>query len=264
MIASDAFHPRCLDCGYEVSGIPDGRCPECGHRFTHDGLLREFRRQNLLKLERQQKRLKSLRDTMTASVLFGAAMLFPYGERIPVLQPVTFAAAMGLWVVALAAWLFLIDRTWASRSHRLLVFVIPLLVYFYLFCAVPYRNWSLSILLACAITVVIVGLRGSPLIGGAFVLVAVCVPLLLVGLFFGSVGFAGWLQGHGWTNLDRPTAEGWKPLLATDAMRIGWWFLGASAGLGAVVCGFARRALVRLRRHRGEEVQLGDWIRTNW
>lgn len=44
-----AFVPRCLGCGYDLSGLADGKCPECGRAFTYaelrarqaDALIRE-------------------------------------------------------------------------------------------------------------------------------------------------------------------------------------------------------------------------------
>ncbi len=39
--ADDAavFVPQCLACGYELTGLADGACPECGERFRHAGLI---------------------------------------------------------------------------------------------------------------------------------------------------------------------------------------------------------------------------------
>lgn len=38
-----AFTPQCLNCKYELVGLPSGRCPECGAYFTHAGLLAAHR-----------------------------------------------------------------------------------------------------------------------------------------------------------------------------------------------------------------------------
>lgn len=37
--APRAFAPHCPSCGYDLRGLPDSRCPECGQPFTHDALL---------------------------------------------------------------------------------------------------------------------------------------------------------------------------------------------------------------------------------
>lgn len=36
------FVPECLTCGYELTGLADGACPECGKRFRHAALRAEF------------------------------------------------------------------------------------------------------------------------------------------------------------------------------------------------------------------------------
>src|SRR5690606_29210383 len=32
----------CKDCGYDLRGLPDGACPECGRRFSVEQLEHEF------------------------------------------------------------------------------------------------------------------------------------------------------------------------------------------------------------------------------
>lgn len=32
---------QCLECGYALQGLPDGRCPECGHAFVRGELIVE-------------------------------------------------------------------------------------------------------------------------------------------------------------------------------------------------------------------------------
>lgn len=33
---------HCLECGYALHGLPDGRCPECGHAFVRGELVVEI------------------------------------------------------------------------------------------------------------------------------------------------------------------------------------------------------------------------------
>lgn len=37
--AQAVFIPKCLSCAYDLSGLPDGRCPECGAAFTRQELI---------------------------------------------------------------------------------------------------------------------------------------------------------------------------------------------------------------------------------
>lgn len=36
------FTPRCAKCQYELVGLPDGACPECGAGFSHEALKAEY------------------------------------------------------------------------------------------------------------------------------------------------------------------------------------------------------------------------------
>lgn len=39
LFPEDEFPVECLGCGYELRGLPDGRCPECGREFARGELL---------------------------------------------------------------------------------------------------------------------------------------------------------------------------------------------------------------------------------
>lgn len=43
-MAESGFSPVCLACAYDLTGLPDGRCPECGGAFTHADLQERWYR----------------------------------------------------------------------------------------------------------------------------------------------------------------------------------------------------------------------------
>lgn len=183
---------------------------------------------------------------------------------IPVYHPLTFVAAMAGWAVALVSWMLSADRQWQLRSHRLLLFAVPLMGFLVVFSAVPYRAWSLPVLGACLVLLSIRALKGSPLLSAIVLIIAVCFPAVLLGSLIAGVGYWTRAQGFGWTQLDKPTASGWRPLLATEALQIGAWLVASSLATGLVIGWFARRAAVRLRRVRRERVGWRKWLRDSW
>jgi len=118
----DEYPVYCLQWGYALRGLPDGRCPECGREFARGHLLVEqyarFRRPKTDRYRRCTKRLLffSLAVNITVQLaLFGLALavtLAPEWSYAHDLGP-WFLAAIVIAAVGLGAGLVAAGIEWA-------------------------------------------------------------------------------------------------------------------------------------------------------
>ena len=124
----DEYPVCCLRCGYNLHGLPDGRCPECGDEFARGHLLVEFYAR--MRRPRTDRRCRAARILvwiggtclvacyLTALALPAAQKWWPAAadwlfDRIMTLFPVMlwtglvastcFFTASGLWFFAMPA-----------------------------------------------------------------------------------------------------------------------------------------------------------------
>lgn len=252
------FTPSCLDCGYELKGLPDGKCPECGLRFEHEALklhhavLLEQRRESRARWKRQGWH-----------VFFGAAALSMFictvNGILPIFSPITFVIAFVVWAGALIYWTKYVEPGWFVQAHRILGFVLPLAIMLLIVSGTPHRTWSVPVTLAAMVGVCFVAVRGSPLVSSLVLLVAAIVPMMIAGMLIRHHAASILAKGFGWTELDKPTTNGWKPLLASEALQIGLAMEVASIAIACIVAFFVRRAMVRLRRLSNEGRHAGNF-----
>ena len=56
LFPEDEYPVRCLNCGYDLRTLPDGRCPECGETFARGHLLVElYARERLPRGDRNRR-----------------------------------------------------------------------------------------------------------------------------------------------------------------------------------------------------------------
>ncbi len=55
----EALPPICLDCGYDLTGLPSNRCPECGNVFVRADVVRQARQ-----LRNQLRQLRTSNDLL--------------------------------------------------------------------------------------------------------------------------------------------------------------------------------------------------------
>jgi hypothetical protein len=205
-MATRRYIPRCPTCRYDLTGLADGSCPECGNRFRHAELRAAWEA-----AERSRPR------TTGHEALYVAAFLalppcclieFPYGV----------IATSLMWVLAVTWCIQQWDRLRQERAY-----------------------WLLWLLLACARSMVglgplpvgpvavlagFVGLwvlfhafRHTPLESGAILFGALTLALLPTGLLATAQAAAGAAAGHYWGAFDRPRHLPFMDLLGPSHVR---------------------------------------------
>ena len=66
---------RCLDCGYALVGLPDGRCPECGSPFARGLLLVETYARVRLPRGDKRRRIARYLSWLSLALFLGGAVL---------------------------------------------------------------------------------------------------------------------------------------------------------------------------------------------
>lgn len=239
------FVPRCLDCGYELSGLADGKCPECGHWFTHARLLANHE----LKMAELRNRRAWMKSS-AAYVLYAIALIFSCSFS----NAGTFSGmviAAGFYVAMGAVGMVLLRAKVMLQPAILLILLVPLLHLASGFALLDAGRWVALICLVMCLGVVVVAVRGSPLLAGG--IVAACGTILCVWSLVVVVSArAGLGAGHYWSNFDHPTPPRWKAMTNSQAISTGLGTLGLGAAMAGVCSLSARRALVRWRRRQGE------------
>lgn len=238
------FVPRCLDCGYELSGLEDGRCPECGHGFSHARLLAHHE----LKMAELRDRRAWLKSS-AAYVLYAVALICSCSFS----SSGTFTGmliAAGFYVAMGAVGVVLLRTKIMLQPAILLILLVPLLHLASGFALLDAGRWAALLCLGLCLGVVAVAVRGSPLLAGGIVVACgaiLCVWSLVVMLS----AWAGLRAGHYWSDFDHPTPPRWKAMTNRQAISTGLGTLALGAAMAGVCSLYARRALVRWRRRQG-------------
>ncbi len=237
-----SYLPRCPDCTYDLSNLPDGRCPECGLFFTHERLLRAW-------IARQQKADDRLTQwKSTGLLLLGIAASLALFVLATSNTYLGFGICLAVLAVALGVFCFARGDSLLSSSHELLLFVVPLVILFFSIAVNEKPYPGMAIAAACAAAICFFALRNSPLISGLAILMLGAAPIALYGLSMHSHGRSRRLAGHYWSDFDWPAFPRPRALMATEAVTGGLWMLALSGVLAGVTLLFSRRAIVRIRR----------------
>lgn len=233
----DDFKPICPDCKYDLGASPDGRCPECGLRFTHSGLRRQW-------IARKQARRQNIRQF---GVAIGVSLLIVISGALLVGSLVGFVAVITCWALAGGIWAWFNRDFLMARSYCYLAFLIPILLMLPVVAATPFGLFASVALGLIACIVGWLALRWSPLISGVLLLCFVIAPLLLLAGVLYVATAADIAAGRYWSSFDQPTPRGWVALPAPHSRGIALWIAVIAAAITIVVLAYLRRALVRLK-----------------
>ncbi len=241
----DDFKPNCPDCKYDLGASPDGRCPECGLRFTHPGLRRQW-------VARKQARRQNARQLGIAAAI---GLLIVISGALLLGSMVGFVSVITCWSIAGGIWAWFNRDFLMARSYYFLAFLVPIVLVLPVVAATPFGLFASIALGLIACTVGWLALRWSPLISGILLLCFVIAPLLLLAGVLYAATAADIEAGRYWSSFDQPTPHGWAALPAPHSRKIALWITVIAAAIAIVVLAYLRRALVRLK-HRSRAAAL--------
>jgi hypothetical protein len=228
----------CPDCSYDLVGLQDGRCPECGGSFTHVKLRKLYWARQAMLQERRKAGI-----TIAAGVtIFALPLLCSLNTTLGV------AGALACWTIAAAIWFWFNRKTWIAHAYVVLGLNIPLVLMMLSLAATSYGRLWCMLLAAMVCAVSVMALRWSPLISGLILILAGAFPILLLALAMYSQASIRIAGGHYWSDFDQPTPTGWRALPAYQSVVVAKWIAGFGVAVVIVVLIYARRAWVRLTR----------------
>lgn len=248
------FEPLCLDCRYDLTGLADGKCPECGVRFTHA----QLQRVHAARLEAKRDRHKALLGVPLgllawlspfAAAFVGSALEIPMRGMPNARWYVALLSSVLMHAVCSALWFRLRRGVWIAESYRVLGFAVPIVLMMPIVLETRLSWVACAGLTLYAAVFAYLALKWSPLVSGAILVVVCGIPPLVWG---GAMLADATMQlnaGHYWSNFDYPSPHGWRAMPADQCRDSAWGVMLFGVGIGVVISLFARRALVRLK-HR--------------
>lgn len=233
-MSAELFTPQCLSCGYDLSGLPDGRCPECGAAFTHEGLFR--------RATEKAADLRTVLQGLTSALvviayLLAVGMLLSRIDR----QSGSDGGLVIIWVIVamwVAAW-FPILR---ARPQSFVVVVLPTIASLWelwiMFPVDPYRIALGTSVLGLALLVP--AARVAPrIVLGALALALACLTAGR-GAVLRDAGYDAMFNMHAWTAYADPRpGQMYRqyPLTPDEAIVLGSWMMWVGLALSGVMVG---------------------------
>lgn len=189
-MAPDGFTPRCTKCKYDLSGLPDGPCPECGQPFSLSALIAAA----LVK-----EKLPPGNLYLALGLSLAAAPFFWYREAY--LQIMILSI---MWCLTLA-WLGFRRKRLANQDvAHLLWIIIPII-----------RTVAVILETSAALPAAIVGLIAiaavaaftyarNPIATVRSLTIGYCLPMFVVSIWLLVPSISGLAGGHYWSYLDYP------------------------------------------------------------
>ncbi len=187
---------QCPVCTYDLSSLPDSKCPECGNSFTRDG-IKELRE------ERAQRRGDLIALLTTAPILiilvFIAAKLIGAFLMGPKSAP--FFGVLAL-AVPLAIWTHARREVWKAQPFRLMMPIFPCAL-LALFLGALHQNWWSTIQCVCYFGVAMsFGIMSTSSSLARSIAIASTLPILARGCAMMIHAVHRSAQGIAWTDFD--------------------------------------------------------------
>ena len=247
-MSTELFTPRCLSCQYDLSGLADGRCPECGTAFTHADLLG--------RAAHKEADLKTVAQGLTSAMLviayLGAlAILLSETNRVAAVH----GGLVLIWVIA-GAWVAAWYPILRERPQYLVTVVLPTVASMWeLWTQFPQDPYRIALVTSVlGLTMLAAAARFAPRI----VLVALAMTLACLlaarGELLREAGVAAWTEGNFWTAYaDIRPGQVYRqyPLTPDEAVKLGSWVAWSGVVLLCGLVGYVVLAWGRLRSEWG-------------
>jgi hypothetical protein len=192
------FVPRCRGCRYDLRGLADSKCPECGAAFTLAGLIADWR-------ARQDA------PPNNWDFILGALLAFVAGIPMEVRDPVAFVfkacSLIAMWVMA---WVWFNRRAeeMLDEGHRLLWLWVPCAASVLGLLQVPLLNLGAAFLATIfGVVTTVVAWRRSPAMTVVIATTVLTTPIaciVIMGFGLLASATAGKAHGHYWSPADYP------------------------------------------------------------
>lgn len=245
------FQPRCLDCGYDLEGLEDGRCPECGVRFTRKTLVRMF-----IARQRSKEEWLSWFRGWPAWVLVYCGPLAgrSFARDLPTPLARYESWWLLLWIVialavhaaGVALWFRENRQRWIAIAHHVLAFIPPMLVLMPVALGTPIPAVMWLAIAAYALSFAHLALKWSPATSAVLLVFYAVGPMLIIGFQMFIDGRSQLSAGNHWSNTDYPTFRGGRALSASQCYNLSLGIFALAVTLTTLVGFVARRAWVRL------------------
>ncbi len=232
-----AFEPLCPDCGYNLSGLQDGRCPECNRAFYFEVLRQSW----------AIRRGSATRRYSTSFGIFLIGMLAAFFTSVFANDYVTFCIAIGLSLLFPVIHYRACPTLQVDGGHTLLLAIVPIAIAGIAISLNDFAAPGQIATLLAATLLAIFSLRAAPFKSALVLATAVSIPLLAVGLVYLVQGLIAFSEGEPFTSNELPQQGKFRMAPTNLSLMVGGGFCAVSILMTALASIFSRRIILQIR-----------------